>query len=190
VLALKAGGTRFCVRDRGPLADPVPLLLVPDAGYSARVFAPLVATAIAGGRRVLAVDPPGFGGSRRAVRSLEPAFVAQQLEALIDALRVARLDLVGAGWGAQVVGALRARAPARVRALVAIEPDAPGAEPPPHLSAELRAELAAERAAAAENLERARAASSSVSRASALAWSDAAQPERVLDALARSAATG
>jgi pimeloyl-ACP methyl ester carboxylesterase len=55
------------------------------------------------------------------VPSLDPARVAAQLEALLDALRLGCVDVVGAGWGARVGDALAARSPARVRRLVAIE---------------------------------------------------------------------
>ena len=120
---LKAGGTRFCLREHGRLDDPIPVLFLPGAGFSARVFAPILARAAAHGRRAIGVDPPGFGGSRREVRTLAPARVAAQLEALLAALRVARVDLVGSGWGALVGCALAARSPGRVRRLIAIAGD-------------------------------------------------------------------
>lgn len=120
---LKAGGTRFCLREHGSLDDPLPTLFLPPAGLSARLFAPVLARAASRGRRAIGVDLPGFGGSRRDVVTLEPARVAEQLEALLDALRVRRVDLVGAGWGALVGRALAARAPGRVRRLVAIAAD-------------------------------------------------------------------
>ncbi len=117
---LKAGGSRFCLREHGALGDPIPVVFLPDAGSSARVFAPIFARADAHGRRAIGVDPPGFGGSRRDVSTLEPARVAAQLEALLEALRVERVDVVGAGWGALVGRALAARPKRAVRHLVAI----------------------------------------------------------------------
>jgi pimeloyl-ACP methyl ester carboxylesterase len=117
---LKAGGSRFCLREHGALGDPIPVVFLPDAGSSARVFAPIFARAEAHGRRAIGVDPPGFGGSRRDVSTLDPARVAAQLEALLEALRVARVDLVGAGWGALVGRALASRPKQSVRQLVAI----------------------------------------------------------------------
>jgi len=118
---LKAGGTRFCLREHGPLDDPIPVLFLPGAGLSARVFAPIFARAEAHGRRAIGVDPPGFGGSRRDVRSLEPAGVAARMEALLDALRVVRVDLVAQGWGALVGRALATRPKRCVRHMVAID---------------------------------------------------------------------
>jgi pimeloyl-ACP methyl ester carboxylesterase len=54
------------------------------------------------------------------VRSLEPAHVAAQIEALLEALRVVRVDVVGAGWGALVARALAGRPSRLVRRMVAI----------------------------------------------------------------------
>ncbi len=117
---LKAGGTRFRLREHGTLDDPVPVVFLPDAGFSARLFAPIFARAQAPGRRPIGVDPPGFGGSRPEVRSLEPARVAAQIDALLDALRVGSVDLGAAGWGARIGRALAARPARRVRRLIAI----------------------------------------------------------------------
>jgi hypothetical protein len=170
---LKVAGTRFRVREWGSLDDAQPLLLLPEAGVSARYFEPTAQRAAASGRRAIGVDLPGFGGSRRRVRSLAPDYVAAQLAALLDALRLARVDVVGAGYGAWVADALARLAPARVGELQAIDADAERmsrrsddakrdvealrarlvAELPSELPAELRAELAAELAGApAENL--------------------------------------
>lgn len=120
---LKAGGTRFCIREHGSPLDPIPVLFLPDVGTSARVFAAMLARADSHGRRALGVDPPGFGRSRRDVATLDPADVAVQLEALLVALRIERVDLVGGGWGALVARALASLSPERVRRWIAIEAD-------------------------------------------------------------------
>ncbi len=120
---LKAGGTRFCLREHGRADDPIPVVFLAGAGFSARVFAPILARADAHGRRAIGVDLPGFGGSRRDVRTLAPAHAAAQLEALLAALRVVRVDLVGAGWGALVGCALASGSPGRVRRMIAIAGD-------------------------------------------------------------------
>ena len=142
--SLKAGGTRFCLREHGRLDDPLPVLFLPDVGLSARAFAQVTARAAAHGRRAIGIDPPGFGGSRRDVRSLAPERIAVQLDALLAALRIVRVDVVGAGWGALLGRALAARSPARIRRLVALSADdAPARE----------AELALRRAAASSDPE-------------------------------------
>ncbi len=145
---LKAGGTRFCLREHGRIDDPVPVLFLPGAGLSARMFAPAFARAAVHGRRAIGVDPPGSGGSRSDVRSHAPAYVAAQLDALLDALRVSRIDVVGAGWGAVVGRALAARSSARVHRLVAIA----GADAPAQAS-----EVALRRSSAARDPELLRA---------------------------------
>jgi pimeloyl-ACP methyl ester carboxylesterase len=110
---------------------------------------------------VIGVDLPGFGGSRRRVSSLRAARVAAQLEALVDALRIARFDVVAAGWSVTPAAALAARLPARARRLLALgaRPHDGSTDPerlrervraglPQSLPAALRAELEAELAAA------------------------------------------
>ncbi len=161
---LKVGGTRLRVREHGRSDDPLPIVTLPDAGLSARMFEPLAARAAAHGRRVIGVDLPGFGGSRRRVRSLRAGRVAAQLESLLDALRIARVDVVAAGFAVGPAAALAARAPGRVRRLVALgqRAELTDAESlraavrgalPASLSAELRAELEVELARApARNL--------------------------------------
>ncbi|MFI5314179.1 MAG: alpha/beta fold hydrolase [Myxococcota bacterium] len=139
---LKLAGTRFRVRDRGRPDDPLPILLLPDAGISARVFEPIAALAEAQGRRALGVDLPGFGGSRRRVSSLRPQRLAAQLEALLDALRIARVDVAAAGWGVRPGAALAARAPQRVRRFAAIAAcEGDGQLDPERLRDALRARL-------------------------------------------------
>ncbi|HKC52489.1 MAG TPA: alpha/beta fold hydrolase [Myxococcota bacterium] len=118
---LKLGGTRFHLRDHGRPDDPLPILMLPDVGLSARVFAPIAERAAAHGRRVIGVDLPGFGGSRAGVSSLRASRVAAQLEALVDALRIARFDLLAQGWSVLPAAALAARVPERARRLVALD---------------------------------------------------------------------
>ena len=95
---LKVAGTRFRVREWTGGDDPQPLVLLPDAGVSARLLEPFAQRAAQLGRRAIGVDLPGFGGSRRRVA--EPAArrrSRRQLEALLDALRIERIDVLGVG---------------------------------------------------------------------------------------------
>jgi pimeloyl-ACP methyl ester carboxylesterase len=112
---LKAGGVRFRLADEGVLGDPVPALLLHDVGLSAAMFARELAGARAAGRRVLAPGLPPFGGSGRPPRGSAPRAQARRLLALLDALRIGRVDLAGWGFGAVVAGALAQLAPDRVR---------------------------------------------------------------------------
>lgn len=111
----KAGGVRFRIADEGALADPVPVLLLHDVGLSAAMFARELAGARAAGRRVLAPGLPPFGGSGRPLRGFGPRAQALLLRELLDALRIARVDLAGWGFGALVAGCLAKLAPERVR---------------------------------------------------------------------------
>lgn len=126
---LKVGGTRLHVRERGAEGDPVPVLLLHEEGRSSVVFDPVLDRAAAHGRRAIAVDLPGCGRSRRRVRDRSPAAVARVLAALVDALRLDRVDVVGCGWGGLVGGALSAAEPGTVRSLLSVEEmSAPGGE--------------------------------------------------------------
>ncbi len=139
---LKLAGTRFRVRDGGRSDDPLPILMLPDVGLSARVFAPIAERASAYGRRVIGVDLPGFGGSRSRVSSLRPARVAAQLAALLDALRIARFDVVALGWSVAPASELAARAIGRARRLVALDArEAEASSDPEQLRARVRASL-------------------------------------------------
>jgi hypothetical protein len=170
---LKIAGMRFRVREWSGGVDPLPLVLLPDVGVSARLLEPFALRAAQLGRRAIGVDLPGFGGSRRRVRSLRPADVAAQLEALFEALRVERIDVVGAGFGALVAAEL-ASSRVRSKLLLDAEPERMRAraaeaardvealrarliaELPAQLSQALRAELTADlERAPAENLRRA-----------------------------------
>ncbi len=112
----KTGGVRFRIADEGALEDPVPVLLLHDVGLSGALFARELAAAGAAGRRVLAPSLPPFGGSARPLRGIGPASQALRLCALLDALRIAKVDVAGFGFGALVAGALAKQAPASVRA--------------------------------------------------------------------------
>ena len=173
---LKVAGTRFRVREWSAAIDPQPLVLLPDAGVSARLLEPFAQRATQLGRRAIGVDLPGFGGSRRKVASLRPADLAAQLAALLDALRIEKVDVVAAGFGALVAAEL-ARARTGRRIAVHAEPERLRAratdaardvtalrarlvaELPAQLAPALRAELRAElEVAPDENLVRAAAA--------------------------------
>ena len=196
---LKAGGTRFRVRERGAPDGSPPVVLLPDAGVSARLLAPVAEELARAGRRTLSVDLPGFGGSRRRVATLEPTRVAAQLEALLEALRLRRVDVCAAGFGARVARALAARAPARIGRALAIAPrdwadlgdvealrarlrsELPAALPPA-LRAELEAELAG---APAQNLALALRAAHADPTPIGVSWDEALAPGRVAAELAR-----
>lgn len=114
---LELGDTRVFYRDQGSADDPVPALFLHDVGLTSLLFEEVIARAEGFGRRGIAIDLPGFGASRRRVRSLDPAHLAGQIERLLDVLRLDRVDVVGFGWGGRLGRELRLRCPERVRKL-------------------------------------------------------------------------
>lgn len=123
---LDLGRARFRLREAGPLSDPIPVLLLPDAGHSAAFFAPLLARAPALGRRAIAVDPPGFGASRPMRGRLSPRHFARRVAELAKALRTERIDVIGFGWGGLIARALATHAPELVRSGLTL--DTPSAQ--------------------------------------------------------------
>lgn len=107
--------TRFLLREWGS-GDGTPVLLlhgVPETSSCWRDVAP----ALADGRRVLAPDLPGLGGSSCSGPYDVPSVVAQ-LVALLDAeVPDRRVDVVGHDWGGSVALGLAGLHPDRVRRL-------------------------------------------------------------------------
>ena len=112
------GSARFLIRDRGPAGDPCPILLLPDAGHTGAFFLPLLDEAAHYGRRAIAVDLAGFGGSRGPRGPLHVRRVARALARLARGLRLERVALVGVGWGGIVARVLAAAEPALVQSLL------------------------------------------------------------------------
>lgn len=78
---------------------------------------------LAAGREVIAVDLRGYGESDKpAGADYSPAGQAAVLGALLDALELSDVDIVGSSYGCAVALTLAATAPARVGRLVLINP--------------------------------------------------------------------
>ncbi len=136
-LDLVARGVRWRRYEAGDLSDPAPLVLLSDLGLGAGVYAELLASAEGTGRRVIAFDLPGSGESGRGRGRRDPARFGRELEILLRALRLERIDLGGLGLGGIVARAFAARRPVRVRALVTV--DAPVWRVDPSLALRLEA---------------------------------------------------
>ena len=111
-----AGSTSFLLREQdGGSATPVLLLHgVPETATVWNDLAPRLAR----GRRVLAPDLPGLGGSTYTGPYDVPSLVAQ-LAALIDAeVPGGRIDVVGHDWGGSLALGLAGARPDLVRRLV------------------------------------------------------------------------
>jgi pimeloyl-ACP methyl ester carboxylesterase len=116
VRTVAAADTSFLLREHGSGAG-VPVLLlhgVPETSSCWRDLAPRLAT----GRRVLAPDLPGLGGSTYGGPYDVPSLV-RQLVALVEAENGGRpVDVVGHDWGGSLALALAGARPDLVRRLV------------------------------------------------------------------------
>ena len=120
VRVVPAGQTSFLVREHTPEQvepDSTPVLLlhgVPETSSCWKALAPL----LAGGRRVLAPDLPGLGGST-FTGPYDVVTLVAQLAALIEAeVPGGRVDVVGHDWGGSLALGLAGQRPELVRRLV------------------------------------------------------------------------
>jgi pimeloyl-ACP methyl ester carboxylesterase len=110
-----AAETRFLLREVGE-GSGVPLLLlhgIPQTSSAWRDLAP----ALADGRRVLAPDLPGLGGSSYTGGFDVPSIVAQVVALLDKEVPGQRVDVVGHDWGGSIALGLAASRPDLVRRL-------------------------------------------------------------------------
>ena len=97
-----------------------PLILIHGSGMTAATWAPLMPHL--SGRRLLALDLPGFGLSDPYDYSGRPlrSHAVAQLHSLLDALELEQADIVGTSLGGMWALNLAAAHPRRVRAVVSI----------------------------------------------------------------------
>ena len=112
------------------LGEGPAVLLVHGLNGFKEGWGPLPRALADGGHRVIAVDLPGFGASRR-LRRTGPETLAEALGPLVE--RHAPVDVVAHSLGTQVATALAAGQPARVRRGGPLPPrgGAPPPRPPP-----------------------------------------------------------
>jgi pimeloyl-ACP methyl ester carboxylesterase len=124
---VEAAGVRLHVAEAG---EGAPLLLVhgwPQHWYEWRE---LVAE-LRGERRLIMPDLRGFGWSDAPPGPIEPEVFVRDLVALLDALGLEQVDVVGHDWGGFSSLLLSARHPERVRRLLAISTPSPWLEVTP-----------------------------------------------------------
>jgi pimeloyl-ACP methyl ester carboxylesterase len=113
---VEARGVRIHVAEAGT-GEPVMLLhSFPQHWYAWRQVIPL----LAGEYRLICPDFRGFGWSDAPARGYDTASRAADLIAVMDALGLERVWLVGHGWGAWAGFFLCLRAPQRVRGYLAL----------------------------------------------------------------------
>ena len=125
---VEAAGLRLRVGRRG---TGRPLLLITGIGAHLDMWAPFARHA--GERELIAFDAPGTGLSQRSRLPLRMAALADVARALLDELRLERVDVLGYSWGGALAQELARRAPDRVRRLVlcATGPGLGGSPPRP-----------------------------------------------------------
>jgi pimeloyl-ACP methyl ester carboxylesterase len=120
---VQAGLLNIGYAEAGPADGPVAILLHgwPYDIYSFVDVAPLLAAA---GYRVIVPYVRGFGTTRflskETVRNGQPAAVALDTIALMDALKIQTAVLAGFDWGARTADVIAALWPERCRALVSV----------------------------------------------------------------------
>jgi poly(3-hydroxyoctanoate) depolymerase len=95
---------RFARRGSGP-----PLLLITGIGAHLDMWSPLAR--LVNDRELIAFDPPGAGLSQRPRLPLRMGRLARIVEALLDELRLERVDVLGYSWGGGLAQELARRAP-------------------------------------------------------------------------------
>ena len=125
---VRAAGLRLRVARRG---SGRPLLLITGIGAHVEMWAPFARHAT--GRELIAFDAPGTGLSQRPLLPLRMPGLAGVVRALLDELRLERVDVLGYSFGGALAQELARRAPERVRRLVlcATGPGLGGSPPRP-----------------------------------------------------------
>ncbi|MGE7991473.1 alpha/beta fold hydrolase [Pseudomonas sp. NPDC089554] len=120
---IEAGELNVAYVEQGPADGPVVILLHgwPYDIHSYEEVAPMLA---AQGYRVLVPSIRGYGETRflsdKTPRNAQPAALASDVIAFMDALHVQRAVLAGFDWGARSADIVAALWPERVKALVAV----------------------------------------------------------------------
>lgn len=105
----------------GNAADSAPVVLVPGWAYSVEVFQPLI-DKLSTDHRVIALDPRGHGKSDDTEEGIDFGQQAKDLVALMDALDIQKMYLVGWSYGAYAVwGAIREMGLSRIAGIMIID---------------------------------------------------------------------
>lgn len=123
-LVRRPDDSRIAVSDYGPAGAP-PVVILHSSMTSRHPPRGLVAALQAEGRRVLAIDRPGFGLSD-PVQAAPPSDpfgpAAHDMARVLDQLKLRRADIIARG-GAQVAVAFAALYPARCGRVILVNPD-------------------------------------------------------------------
>lgn len=129
-----AGGLRVHLAELGP-ADAPPVLALhgwPQTHHLWRRVGPL----LAGEHRVLMPDLRGFGQTEAPGHGMDPETFARDQVALLDALGIDRIRLIGHDWGGYAGFLLAARHPERIVALLGANTPHPWVRITPRVAAQ------------------------------------------------------
>ncbi|MRW86039.1 alpha/beta fold hydrolase [Pseudoduganella sp. FT26W] len=120
---INAGELNVGYVDEGPANGPV-VILLHGWPYDINSFVEVVPKLTAQGYRVIVPHLRGYGTTRfldpQAVRNGEPAALAVDVIALMDALKIDKATLAGYDWGARTADIVAALWPQRVKSLVSV----------------------------------------------------------------------
>jgi pimeloyl-ACP methyl ester carboxylesterase len=120
---VNAGDLNVGYVEEGPANGPV-VILLHGWPYDINSFIDVVPMLTKAGYRVIVPHLRGYGTTRfldpNALRNGEPAALASDVVALMDALKIDKAVLAGYDWGARTAGIVAALWPERVKALVAV----------------------------------------------------------------------
>ena len=122
---LEAAGLRLRCLELGE--GGVPVLLVHGFGADLNTWM-FTQPALADGRRAIALDLPGHGGSAKDIASGTPDYLTASVEAAARALGIGRVHLVGHSMGGAVAALLALRQPELVASLTLIASAGLGSE--------------------------------------------------------------
>lgn len=120
---INAGDLNVGYVDEGPANGPV-VILLHGWPYDINSFVDVVPKLTAQGYRVIVPHLRGYGTTRflnaNTPRNGEPAALAVDVIALMDALKIDKATLAGYDWGARTADIVAALWPQRVKALVSV----------------------------------------------------------------------
>lgn len=120
---IDAGELSIAYADIGPRGG-APVILLHGWPYDIHAFAEVAPALVAAGRRVIIPYLRGYGDTRfrsaDTVRNGQQAAVAQDVIALMDALRIPQAVIAGFDWGARCACIVAAAWPERCKALVSV----------------------------------------------------------------------
>jgi pyruvate dehydrogenase E2 component (dihydrolipoyllysine-residue acetyltransferase) len=115
---LEAAGLRLRYLELGE-GPGVPVLLLHGFGADLNTWM-FTQPALAEGRRVMALDLPGHGGSTKEVRAGNAETLSKIVESALDGLGIERVHLIGHSMGGAVAASLALHRPGRIASLTLI----------------------------------------------------------------------